>query len=101
MWRGSSPATPSAWPAPISPTTPLTALAASTIEDVTVIGRRGPAQSAFSAKEILSLVQTPGISVELAEELELDPVSAEAVGGPQGSLVHYKLDLPADLPAGS
>ncbi|MFE7422055.1 FAD-dependent oxidoreductase [Rhodococcus sp. NPDC057529] len=75
----------------------LEALTASNIEEVTVIGRRGPAQAAFSAKELLGLVQTPGISVELAEELTLDPVSAESVGGREGSMVHVKLDLLADL----
>ena len=70
--------------------TALDALRASRIEEVVVVGRRGPAHSAFTLPELVGLAATPGIalSVEgdgLAGELGVDP----------------KLDLLRSLPAGA
>jgi ferredoxin--NADP+ reductase len=55
----------------------LEALSASQIEEVVVLGRRGPAQAAFTSAELRELGRIPGAELRVrAEELDLDPVSA-------------------------
>jgi ferredoxin--NADP+ reductase len=55
----------------------LEALGASQIEEVIVLGRRGPAQVAFTSAELRELGRLPGVDLRVrAEEVELDPVSA-------------------------
>lgn len=49
----------------------LDALRASRIEEVVVIGRRGPAQSAFTLPELVGLCSRPGVDLVVAPE-ELD-----------------------------
>ncbi|WP_081639864.1 FAD-dependent oxidoreductase [Actinomadura flavalba] len=70
----------------------LDALRASAIEEVVVVGRRGPAQSAFTVAELTGLLSTPGIDV-VAEGLGADPVT----DGLPHSTVH-KLRMLRDLP---
>jgi ferredoxin/flavodoxin---NADP+ reductase len=54
----------------------LRALAASGIEEVVVLGRRGPAQAAFTSAELRELGNLPGVDVAVdPAEIELDPVS--------------------------
>ncbi|UJA21611.1 4Fe-4S binding protein [Thermoleophilia bacterium SCSIO 60948] len=66
----------------------LDALRASAIEEVVVVGRRGPSESAFTLPELVGLAATPGIVVR-TEQHDLD---APAAGGP-------KLDLLRGLTA--
>jgi ferredoxin/flavodoxin---NADP+ reductase len=55
----------------------LEALRESQIEEVVVLGRRGPAQVAFTSAELRELGRLPGVELRVRpEEVELDPVSA-------------------------
>ena len=56
----------------------LEALRASRIEEVVVLGRRGPAQAAFTSAELRELGRLDGVELRVdPAEVELDPVSAE------------------------
>ncbi|MFK0156234.1 FAD-dependent oxidoreductase [Streptomyces sp. NPDC090499] len=60
------------------PQAALTALAASRIRDVHVVGRRGPSQARFTTKELRELGGLPGTEVLLdPDELERDPAYAD------------------------
>ncbi len=54
----------------------LEALRASAIEEVVVLGRRGPAQAAFTSAELRELGNMDGVEIRVGD-VELDPVSAE------------------------
>ncbi|MGW6695405.1 4Fe-4S binding protein [Rhodococcus sp. NPDC054953] len=68
------------------------ALRDSAIEEVVLLGRRGPAQAAFTNPELLALGHLPGVDVVVdPAELELDEVSAaEVAANPAKKL---KLDI--------
>jgi ferredoxin/flavodoxin---NADP+ reductase len=54
----------------------LEALRKSRIEEVVVLGRRGPAQAAFTSSELRELGHLPGVALRVdPEEVELDPLS--------------------------
>jgi ferredoxin/flavodoxin---NADP+ reductase len=54
----------------------LEALRASQIEEVVVLGRRGPAQAAFTSAELRELGRMDGVDVRVGDDaVELDPVS--------------------------
>ena len=54
----------------------LEALRASSIEEVVVLGRRGPAQAAFTSAELRELGRLDGVDIRVDPgEIELDPVS--------------------------
>jgi ferredoxin/flavodoxin---NADP+ reductase len=56
----------------------LEALRESAIEEVVVLGRRGPAQAAFTSAEMRELGRLEGVDLRLGPDaVELDPVSAE------------------------
>jgi ferredoxin/flavodoxin---NADP+ reductase len=56
----------------------LEALRESAIEEVVVLGRRGPAQAAFTSAELRELGRLDGVELRLgADAVELDPVSTE------------------------
>jgi ferredoxin--NADP+ reductase len=56
----------------------LAALRASRIEEVVVLGRRGPAQAAFTSAELRELGHLDGVDLHVDPEVaELDPVSRE------------------------
>ncbi|MCA8942590.1 MAG: FAD-dependent oxidoreductase [Planctomycetes bacterium] len=56
----------------------LSALRASSVKDVVMLGRRGPAQAAFSPKELQELADLDAVSVVVdPAEIELDELSAE------------------------
>jgi ferredoxin--NADP+ reductase len=58
----------------------LDALAGSSIEEVVVLGRRGPAQAAFTTPELIELSELADADVIVDPgHLELDPASARAV----------------------
>ena len=52
----------------------LEALRESSVEEVMVLGRRGPAQAAFTSAELRELGRLPGVDIR-ADDVELDPVS--------------------------
>jgi len=56
----------------------LEALRESRIEEVVVLGRRGPAQAAFTSAELRELGHLDGVDLSVRpDEIELDPVSEE------------------------
>jgi ferredoxin--NADP+ reductase len=56
----------------------LEALRNSQIQEVIVLGRRGPAQAAFTSAELRELGRMPGVELEVnRQEVELDPVSQQ------------------------
>jgi ferredoxin--NADP+ reductase len=56
----------------------LEALRRSRIEEVVVLGRRGPAQAAFTSAELRELGHLEGVHTHVAaEDVELDPVSRQ------------------------
>jgi ferredoxin--NADP+ reductase len=56
----------------------LEALRASAVEEVVVLGRRGPAQAAFTSAETRELGKLEGVDLRVApEDVELDEVSVE------------------------
>jgi ferredoxin--NADP+ reductase len=56
----------------------LAALRESSIEEVVVLGRRGPAQAAFTSAELRELGHLDGVDLRVARgDVELDPVSAQ------------------------
>jgi ferredoxin/flavodoxin---NADP+ reductase len=58
----------------------LEALAASGIREIHLLGRRGPAQAAFTNKELRELGEIPGVDVIVdPKDLELDPLTREEV----------------------
>lgn len=58
----------------------LSVLAASPIEEVTMVGRRGPAQAKFTNKELRELGELTGVRARVhPADLDLDPASAAAV----------------------
>jgi ferredoxin--NADP+ reductase len=60
----------------------LDALAAAPVEEITVLGRRGPAQATFTTQELRELGELAGATVLVdAAELELDPRAEERAAG--------------------
>lgn len=68
----------------------LDVLRASAVEEVVVVGRRGPEHSAFTLPEIVGLTATPGVAVQVVPE--------ELAGAPSGPKVDLLrgLGAPAD-----
>ncbi|MEU5210029.1 FAD-dependent oxidoreductase [Streptomyces sp. NPDC020742] len=65
------------------PQEPLGALADSHVEDVWMVGRRGPSQAKFTTKELRELGSLPGTEVRVrAEELARDPAYGDSGGLP-------------------
>ncbi|MFJ8635754.1 FAD-dependent oxidoreductase [Streptomyces sp. NPDC093568] len=65
------------------PQAALTALGASRVTDVTVVGRRGPSQARFTTKELRELGTLPDTEVTVdPAELALDPAYADPSGLP-------------------
>lgn len=60
----------------------LDALAASPVEQVTIVGRRGPAQASFTTQELRELDEMTAATVLVdPADLELDPASEERAAG--------------------
>ncbi len=56
----------------------LEALRGSAVREVVVLGRRGPAQAAFTSAELRELGRLPGVGLRVAGgDVELDPVSSQ------------------------
>ncbi|MEZ0364218.1 FAD-dependent oxidoreductase [Mycobacterium sp. pUA109] len=73
----------------------LEALRRSNIEEVVVVGRRGPAQSAFTVPELAGLCATPGVAVVADHDLpDTDPRAALLRGSSIGDrriVLDYRL----------
>jgi ferredoxin--NADP+ reductase len=54
----------------------LEALRGSAIEEIVVLGRRGPAQAAFTSAELRELGRLDGVDTQV-DDVELDPISRE------------------------
>jgi ferredoxin--NADP+ reductase len=67
--------------APTDATDPsITAIGESTIREILVVGRRGPAQASFTTPELQEMGELAGADIDVdPAELELDPVSAAAL----------------------
>jgi ferredoxin--NADP+ reductase len=67
--------------APTDATDPsITAIGESTIREILVVGRRGPAQASFTTPELQEMGELAGADVEVnPAELELDPASAASL----------------------
>ncbi|GAA4558637.1 FAD-dependent oxidoreductase [Pseudonocardia xishanensis] len=74
----------------------LEALASSRIEEVVVVGRRGPAQASFTTPELLEIGKLPGIDA-LADpaQVDLDPATSAQLQGNPDALVRFKLAVVA------
>ncbi len=58
----------------------IAAIVGSGIDEIVVLGRRGPAQAAFTTPELIELTELVGADLLVdAADLELDPVSAAAL----------------------
>lgn len=80
----------------------LEALAESKVKDIYMIGRRGPAQAAFTTPEIKEMGELDDASaLVLAEELELDPVSEAALEESPDRMTSKKLEIMAPYVGGS
>jgi ferredoxin--NADP+ reductase len=72
----------------------LQALRASRIREVYMLGRRGPAQAAFTNPEVKELGEMPGAEVRtLDEEVKLDPLSAEDIERENDQATRRKLEI--------
>jgi ferredoxin--NADP+ reductase len=71
------------------------ALRHSNIREVVVVGRRGPAQAAFTGSELLALTHLEGVDVVVdADELALDDATRAQVEGPEAKAsTLFKLSL--------
>jgi len=70
----------------------LQALRQSNIREVVLLGRRGPAQAAYSNPEFLALGDLTGVDVVIDDaELDLDPASARAVDTDPATALRVRL----------
>lgn len=72
----------------------LAALREAAVEEVVVLGRRGPVQSAFTSKELMGLGDLEGVDIIVdPADLELDPHSAALAESPEAPLpLETKMD---------
>lgn len=73
----------------------LEALSKSAIREVVIVGRRGPAQAAYTNSELIALLDLPGVDVIIdPADAVIDPVTAEQLARPD---VEPAARLKADL----
>jgi len=78
----------------------LDALRGSAIREVLLIGRRGPAQAAFTNPEVKELGEMAGADVRTRpEEIALDALSATALEADDDATTRKKLEILADFAA--
>ena len=76
----------------------LDALAASRITEVVVLGRRGPAQAAFTTPELLGLIDTPGFDVTVRPaEAHPDALTAAVLAADSHGVAALKAQLVREL----
>lgn len=72
----------------------IAAIAASPIQEIVVLGRRGPVQASFTTVELKELGVLEGADVTVsASDLELDPVSAAVLEADGATLARRNLDV--------
>ena len=72
----------------------LEALRESKVRQVYVLGRRGPAQAAFTNAEVKELGEMPGAECSvLPEEMELDTITREMIEAKPDKMTARKLDI--------
>jgi ferredoxin--NADP+ reductase len=72
----------------------LAALAKSHVREVYILGRRGPAQAAFTNAEVRELGELAGADIQVVdEEIALDPLSAAAVADAGDRTLDRKLEI--------
>ncbi len=80
----------------------LEALGKSRIKEVYMLGRRGPAQAAFTNAEVKELGELAGADLRLREgEVELDPLSRAEVEQSDERSLHRKLEILREFAARS
>jgi len=78
------------------------ALAAARIQHVTMLGRRGPLQAAFTNPEVRELGQLPGADIAVRpEEIALDPLSREALEQADDRSLRKKMEILEGFAAGT
>jgi len=78
----------------------LEALRQSRVKEVYMLGRRGPAQAAFTNPEVKELGELAGADIQVLEdELELDPLSRADVEQADDRKLNKKLEILRDLAA--
>ena len=78
----------------------LKALAASGINEVCLLARRGPAQAAFTPKELEQLMAIPGLQLRVdAADLELDNATARQLEQPENAKARQNLSLLREIAA--
>ena len=78
----------------------LKALAASGINEVCLLARRGPAQAAFTPKELEQLMAIPGLQLRVdAADLELDNATARQLEQPENAEARQNLSLLREIAA--
>jgi ferredoxin--NADP+ reductase len=76
----------------------LAALTASAVKEVILIGRRGPAQAAFTNPEVKELGELIGADVAVRkEEIRLDPLSAAALAASDDSTIRKRMEILTDF----
>ncbi|MEQ3549889.1 FAD-dependent oxidoreductase [Pseudonocardia nematodicida] len=76
----------------------LAALSTSAVREVVVLGRRGPAQAAFTTPELLALGDLPGVDVVVdPEELLLDELTAGRLERDRDAVLSLKLEVLREL----
>ncbi len=78
----------------------LEALQRSRIKEVIVVGRRGPAQAAFTSSELRELGQLEGVDIQVdPDDLELDPVSRQWLTEEGGFTARKNVDFLSEFSA--
>jgi ferredoxin--NADP+ reductase len=72
----------------------LQALMQSRVREVYLLGRRGPAQAAFTNPEVKEVGEMEDADVfTLPDEVELDPLSQEAIANDPDPAIHRKIEI--------
>jgi ferredoxin/flavodoxin---NADP+ reductase len=80
----------------------LAQLRESKVREVVVVGRRGPAEAAFSVPEVIGLSQTQGVDIVVRpDELAVDDSTLARIGDPASSVPWYKVKLLEELGTGA
>jgi len=76
----------------------LEALSRSKIKEVYMLGRRGPAQAAFTNPEVRELGELEGADIHVpVEEAQLDPLSLEELEGSDDETLRKKVEIIQDF----
>jgi ferredoxin/flavodoxin---NADP+ reductase len=77
----------------------LEALTASRVEEVVLLGRRGPKEAAFTPRELKDIAELPNVEVVIDGGMEAVP-SPEGLGGVERQNVEFMAELAKAAPSG-